>query len=74
MSHIMSDHNLSEVVQNIFFTQKSCTRPKMSSVVELGVLSAIGGSKSNVSVEAIEGHLASLPATPAHPPKRATKE
>ena len=36
----------------------------MSSGIELGVLSAIGGSKTNVSVEAVEGCLTSLPATP----------
>ena len=36
----------------------------MSSGIELGVLSAIGASKSNVSVDIVEGHLATLPATP----------
>ena len=36
----------------------------MSSGIELGVLSAIGGSKSNVSVDIVEGHLESFPATP----------
>ena len=46
-------------------TQESCTRPKtMSSGIELGVLNAIGASKSNVSVDIVEGHLATLPATP----------
>ena len=62
---------------------------KMSSGVELGVLSAIGGSKSNVSAEVVEA-VASLPATPttavplqnnrsseppfSQTPKQATKE
>ena len=72
-------------------TQESCTRPKtMSSGIELGVLNAIGASKSNVSVDIIEGHLATLLATltsvvplrnnrsseppPPQTPKQAAKE